>query len=357
MLEPSPLLFELAERDPKIYAAFDINSKKFLYANRAFQVFFEQSLQELTLEFLYNKVHEDDKAYVKAVFDDLEPGKFEEQVEFRFVYHDILYYLRVNMLLLEPDNNTRVLVGYIEDITGFKENVSTLLALSNKKNAVLNILSHDLAGPLGSIQNYSYMLSKKTDPADKLTSQIVNSIDAISKRCIKLIQEFIKMEFLESVGVDMVKARFNLVNIVGSFMEDYLQQQDTLRKNVSFEYEEDLIFAEVDDNKLMQVINNLLSNALKFTPDGGEIKVILSKAAENVRMVVKDTGIGIPEKFHATLFDKFSTARRTGIKGEDSVGLGMSIIKTIVEWHQGKIWFESEEGKGTTFYIEIPGCE
>jgi two-component system sensor histidine kinase VicK len=357
MSEPSQLLFELAERDPRIYAAFDITSKKFLYANRAFHVFFEQSLQELTLEFLYNKVHEDDKAYVKAVFDDLEPGKFEEQVEFRFVYNDILYYLRVNMLLLKPDGNTRTLVGYIEDITGFKENVSTLLALSNKKNAVLNILSHDLAGPLGSIQNYSYMLSKKTDPADKLTSQIVNSIDAISKRCIKLIQEFIKMEFLESVGVDMVKARFNLVHIVGSFMEDYLQQQDTLRKNVSFEYEEDLIFAEVDDTKLMQVINNLLSNALKFTPDGGEIKVILSKAGENVRMVVRDTGIGIPEKFHATLFEKFSTARRTGIKGEDSVGLGMSIIKTIVEWHQGKIWFESEEGKGTTFYIEIPGCE
>lgn len=107
----------------------------------------------------------------------------------------------------------------------------------------------------------------------------------------------------------------------------------------------------------MQVINNLLSNALKFTPDDGEIKVVLSKAGDKVRMVVADTGIGIPEKFKAELFEKFSSARRTGIKGEDSVGLGMYITKTIVNWHHGEIWFESEEGKGTTFYVEIPGCD
>ena len=67
-----------------------------------------------------------------------------------------------------------------------------------------------------------------------------------------------------------------------------------------------------------------------------------------------DTGVGIPEKFHEKLFEKFSTARRTGLKGEPSVGLGMSIIKTIIEWHEGKIWFESQQNKGTTFYIEIP---
>src|SRR5207253_7910739 len=109
-----------------------------------------------------------------------------------------------------------------------------------------------------------------------------------------------------------------------------------------------------DDTKFMQVINNLISNAIKFTPDGGEITVSLEEKEETVLITVADTGIGIPEKFHATLFDKFSAARRPGIKGEPSVGLGMSIIKMIVEWHQGHIWFDSQENKGTTFYIEIP---
>lgn len=96
---------------------------------------------------------------------------------------------------------------------------------------------------------------------------------------------------------------------------------------------------------------------MKFTPDNGSIEVRVGRNDDRVRIEVKDTGIGIPEQFHETLFDKFSKARRSGIKGETSVGLGMSIIKTIVEWHQGKIWFTSKVGEGTTFYIEIPGCD
>jgi two-component system sensor histidine kinase VicK len=69
---------------------------------------------------------------------------------------------------------------------------------------------------------------------------------------------------------------------------------------------------------------------------------------------ISDTGIGIPKAFHDTLFEKFTSARRRGLKGEVSTGLGMSIIKTIVEWHGGSIWFNSEENVGTTFFIEIP---
>ncbi len=107
----------------------------------------------------------------------------------------------------------------------------------------------------------------------------------------------------------------------------------------------------------MQVINNLISNALKFTPDGGSITISISEKDGIILISVADTGVGIPQKFHATLFDKFPESRRTGLKGEPSVGLGMSIIKTIVEWHHGEIWFESEENKGSTFYIRLPATD
>ena len=137
-------------------------------------------------------------------------------------------------------------------------------------------------------------------------------------------------------------------------MEEYQATQQLTGKTFHFLPDSDKIYLELDDFKFMQVINNLISNAIKFTPDGGEITVALEEKEDRVLIRVADTGIGIPEKFHATLFDKFTRARRTGIKGEPSVGLGMSIIKTIVEWHQGKIWFESRENKGTTFFIEVP---
>ncbi len=106
---------------------------------------------------------------------------------------------------------------------------------------------------------------------------------------------------------------------------------------------------------LSSVINNLLSNSLKFTPYDGKIEVSITEPNEKEILIkVKDDGIGIPSDLQPFLFDKFTKARRKGIHGEPTTGLGMSIIKTIVEWHNGRIWFESSEGIGTTFYIEIP---
>jgi two-component system sensor histidine kinase VicK len=76
--------------------------------------------------------------------------------------------------------------------------------------------------------------------------------------------------------------------------------------------------------------------------------------AGTVRITIQDNGIGIPKKYHACLFDKFTKARRPGLRQEPTTGLGMSIIKTIIDWHKGKIRFESEENKGTTFFVEVP---
>ena len=104
----------------------------------------------------------------------------------------------------------------------------------------------------------------------------------------------------------------------------------------------------------MQVIINLISNAQKFTGDDGKIEVVVEADEKEVIIQIQDNGIGIPKDLQPFLFDKFTRARRQGLKGEPSIGLGMSIIKTIIEWHEGSITFKSTEGKGTTFTIKIP---
>ncbi|MET1054266.1 MAG: ATP-binding protein, partial [Pedobacter sp.] len=86
----------------------------------------------------------------------------------------------------------------------------------------------------------------------------------------------------------------------------------------------------------------------------GHIHLDIRDTDTHVSLSIADDGIGIPKQYHATLFDKFTDAGRTGLNGQRSTGLGMYIIKSIVEWHGGKIWFESEENQGTTFYIELP---
>ncbi|WP_230145323.1 MULTISPECIES: sensor histidine kinase KdpD [unclassified Pedobacter] len=136
--------------------------------------------------------------------------------------------------------------------------------------------------------------------------------------------------------------------------QEYFDMQDGLQITFSCRSSKERIFAEIDEDKFMQVINNLISNSLKFTPKNGNIDVYLTESKKQILITVADNGIGIPKEYHATLFEKFTNARRNGLNGEQSTGLGMSIIKTIVEWHKGKIWFDSEENKGTKFYIELP---
>ena len=96
-----------------------------------------------------------------------------------------------------------------------------------------------------------------------------------------------------------------------------------------------------------------MSNALKFTPAGGRVTVALDECPGCVRLVVRDTGIGIPEALQANLFEKFSAAARSGLGGEASTGLGLFITKQIVQLHRGKVWVESREGEGACFYVEL----
>lgn len=356
MINPSSLLFTFAEHDPRICFAIQVSNKKFLYLNPSFERFFQIKREEATLDFLFGCIHPEDQAYVSSAYLAFKPGAFNDGLEFRMLLPDEKqYHLRLIAYLNVNNGQNVTVTGYLEDVTTVKEHESRLDELSNKKNAILNILSHDLAGPLGAIQNYTYLLSKnQVVVANEQVAKMIFAIEKISKRSTNLIQQFVRNEFLETSGVDVFKTRVNLVEKFGSFMEDYYGVQDDINKNFEFNYSSDQIYAEIDETKFAQVINNLISNALKFTPDGGTISLNLKEVDEAVQITVSDTGIGIPEEYQQNLFDKFSKARRPGLRGEPSVGLGMSIIKTIVDWHHGKIWFESKVNAGTTFYIEIP---
>lgn len=354
-INPASLLFALAEHDKRIFFAIDLKSSSFIYANPAFKTFFNTDVLSLSPYTLLNLVHPEDVEYLKESFTALQPGMFKNNVEFRVqLPHQNERVLRLSMLFHPQENDGQILTGYTEDITNSKAYNNKLNEFANKKNAILNILSHDLAGPLGSIQNLSALITRKTKTIeDAEVKKWLSLIEEISKKSVLMIQEFVKKEFVESVGVALMKKRTNLTQIFKSSAEEYQEKQEELGKKFIYNTVNHQIFVEIDESKFFQAINNLISNAIKFTPDGGTIILSLEDKGQTVCIVVADNGIGIPKQFHAQLFDKFNSARRVGLKGEPSVGLGMSIIKTIVDWHDGKIWFESEENEGTTFYVEI----
>lgn len=358
-ITPSSLFFDFAVHEDRLCFAFDLAGRCFIYLNPAFESFFGTTASSASMDALLALVHPEDEAYLRQTFLALRPGEFKSKIEFRMLIKDKKYSFSVSLLYRgqqEEDQQIKenILTGQLEDITAYKEHNDRLNEYSNKKNAVLNILSHDLAGPLGSIQNLSALLSRKTNLLeDKDVNNWISLIEKISKKGIQLIQDFVKHEFIDSAGTAMVKKRTDLSVEVKTLLNEYQQLEKEMGIIFRFVSSGDPVFVEIDEAKFLQVINNLVSNSVKFIPDGGTITVALEEREKTVLITVADTGIGIPSKFHAGLFDKFNGARRTGLKGEPSVGLGMSIIKTITDWHEGRIWFDSEENKGTTFYIEI----
>jgi signal transduction histidine kinase len=146
----------------------------------------------------------------------------------------------------------------------------------------------------------------------------------------------------------------DLGSICQSMFDAY--QEEIKRKNLEFTFNkpQELPKVNVDVEKISLAIQNLLDNAIRYTPSGGKITVSLETKGNYIEFSIKDTGIGIPKTQQERIFTKFfrgSNALKTETEGS---GLGLFIVKNIIEAHGGKIWFESEEGKGTTFYFTLP---
>jgi two-component system sensor histidine kinase VicK len=282
-------------------------------------------------------------------------GEKKQDMEFRIVNAlGIEKCLKVLVTKVEGEKNKVFLSGTAEDISGTKQYLDNLQKFGAKKNSVLEILSHDLAGPLNILQNLAGLVATKVKSyEDQQLNELINMMIESCKRNVKLIREFVAVEFLESSAVVLNKQRINIVGRFKQIIEEYKNSEEAIGKTFHFHFSHEPLILEIDDMKFMQIINNLVSNSIKFTPDNGNISLQIEEKENTVLFTVADDGIGIPADLQPVVFDKFSKARRPGLRGEESTGLGMSIIKNLVSWHGGKIWFESEENKGTTFYIEL----
>ena len=347
----------LTESIDQVVFAYGIEASRFIYLNPAFEAVFKQNREMLDPLALPVTVHQEDREYVAEAYEDLVGGQPRKPLEFRVLLPDgAERWLRVKPLLIE-ENGARAIAGLAEDITDFKHYSEVELKFSHKKNAIIQMLSHDLAGPLSTIQSLSSLVATRVKGyKDEPLSNVVGLITETSRSGLRLIKDLIDQEFLESSETALIKSRVNLVERFTLLIEQYQASAQNTALQFTLSSSDPSVYANVDEVKFVQVVTNLVSNAIKFTPDDGEISIRVDDQEEagTVRITIRDNGIGIPQKYHAGLFDKFTKARRPGLRQEPTTGLGMSIIKTIVEWHGGKIWFESEENQGTTFFVEVP---
>jgi signal transduction histidine kinase len=229
-----------------------------------------------------------------------------------------------------------------------------LVRLNEQKNQLLGVAAHDLRNPLGAIYSCSEYLLDELKNLDGDQLEMLQFIKTSSQFMLDLIEDILHLAQMESGKIELRMEPTDLAQLASRHVA--MNRLIAARKNIriDLDLEPDLPLIEADSRKIEQVLENLISNAVKFSPPNSAVRVALRRDGDQVRIEVRDQGAGIPKAEWGKLFQPFqrTSVRPTG--GEKSSGLGLSIARKIVEAHAGKIWFESEVGKGSTFCVSLP---
>lgn len=223
---------------------------------------------------------------------------------------------------------------------------------TSEKDRILKAVSHDMRSPINSALALIDILTSQSDNLDEEQKEYVGLIKKSNENALGLTKDLLEVATINSEQLE--KAPVDINTIISDRVKLLTYKAAEKGQELKFNAPVDHITANVNEEKILRILSNLVTNAIKFSSIGGIVEITLKNNTDTFTLLVKDNGIGIPEKMKGRVFDLFSEAKRFGTSGEQPYGLGLSIAKQIVEVHQGKIWFESEEGKGTTFYVEIP---
>ncbi len=230
-----------------------------------------------------------------------------------------------------------------------------LKRLNELKNHFLGMAAHDIRNPLGVIMAYSeFLLDETQDKLSKEHIEFINTINASAHTLLALIEDLLDISHIESGKLNLDLQNTDIVRVAEENIS--LNRILAAKKDISIKFScnHRPIIISIDSRKIDQVFNNLISNALKFSNPGSDVNVYIRMEGNRVLTEIIDQGTGITPDFMDKLFQPFAKASSEGTAGEKCTGLGLSIVKRIVEGHGGKISAESQPGKGSRFYFWLP---
>ena len=245
--------------------------------------------------------------------------------------------------------------GNLRGYRGADKDITEQEAIDKAKTEFVSLASHQLRTPLTAISWYTEMLlaedaGKITDNQKKYLKEVYDG----GQRMIDLVNSLLNVSRIE-LGTFMVEPTpTSLQEMAASCIKELVHSMKEKKLKFAEEYDPTLPKVNVDKKLMRMVFQNLLSNAVKYTPEGGSISLKIRKEDPNVKIEVADTGYGIPKDQQNRIFQKLFRAENVTAKDTEGTGLGLYIIKNVVENSGGKIWFESEEDKGTTFFVTMP---
>ena len=245
---------------------------------------------------------------------------------------------------------------YLTDAMIWIEDITEAKMLERKKSEFVSVVAHQLRTPLSGIKWTLHMLISG-DFGEMTNEQKVFLMKSYenNERMISLVNDMLAADRIESGRMKYDLIRINIRDLVENVLFEVFPNAEKRRIKINFNSPpEEKFVVLVDPSKIRAVLQNLLENSIKYTMEGGAIYINISKQDSVVTVTIKDNGIGIPKEQKQQIFTRFFRAPNALKLEANGTGLGLYMVKKIVEQHGGKVWFESEENNGSTFYFSLP---
>ncbi len=238
---------------------------------------------------------------------------------------------------------------WIEDITEAK-------MLERRKSEFVSVVAHQLRTPLSGLKWTLHMLIKgDMGPLSEEQKTFLMKSYENNERMIALVNDMLAADRVESGRLKYNLIRINLFDLFENVLFEVFPNAQKRGVKINFVRPKNGQFTVlVDPSKIRAVIQNLLENAIKYTMEKGTVTVELTEEGSDIKIIIRDTGIGIPPSQQSQIFSRFFRASNATVVEPNGTGLGLYMVKKIVEQHGGKVWFESVEGQGSSFFVTLP---
>lgn len=247
--------------------------------------------------------------------------------------------------------------GFVTGLVCVLTDITEQAQAERERREFVSNVSHELRTPLTSIKNYSEVLAKGAWKDEEIAPKFLGVIQSETYRMIRMISNLLDLSKMDGRQMVLDKEFVDFKALANHVIDRFKLAVDSgqvtnIRLNTEFTTRD--LYVEIDQDRIIQVMDNLINNAIKYSPDGGEILISIGETADKIRFTVKDYGIGVPRKDLDHLFERFYRVDKARNSGEGGTGLGLAISREIIELHGGKIGAISIEGRGSTFYFELP---
>lgn len=253
--------------------------------------------------------------------------------------------------------------GFVSGAVCVLHDVTEQIKNEDEQRQFVSNVSHELRTPLTSVRAYIEALSEGAWKDPEIAPQFLQVTQDETERMIRMVNDLLVLSRMDRGTTKLELEWVNFTDFVSHLLNRFDMivehdqgeaQSESKRYVIKRDLGNQALWIEIDTDQMMRVIDNIMNNAIKYSPDGGTITVRLQQRQNQVLLSIADQGLGIPRKDLSKIFDRFYRADKARSRAQGGTGLGLAIAKEIVNAHGGKIWADSREGHGSTFYISLP---